>query len=85
MYFGAKRKKVARDLRKLHDVELHDLYSSSHIIIMNKSRMRWARYMARVERKRNAYRVLSGKPEVKYHLVELGLDGRIIVQLILSK
>jgi hypothetical protein len=64
------RKKVTGHWRKLHNVGLHELYSSSHIITMIKSRMiRWARHMARVEGKRNAYRVLVGTPEGKYHLI----------------
>jgi hypothetical protein len=52
--------------RKLHNEELHNLYSSPSVIIMNKSwRMRWVGYVARMGEKRNGYRVLVGKPEVK--------------------
>jgi hypothetical protein len=50
--------------RKLHNEELRDLYSSSNIIPGIKSRrMRWAGHVARMGEKRNAYRVLIGKPE----------------------
>jgi hypothetical protein len=52
--------------RKLHDEELHDLYSlSSTIIIIKSRRMRWAEHVARMGRKRIAYSLLVGKPEVK--------------------
>jgi hypothetical protein len=55
---------VAGEWRKLHNEELHDLYSSPSIIrIIKARRMRWAGYVARMGEKRNAYRLLVGKPE----------------------
>jgi hypothetical protein len=40
--FGTKRDKVMGDKGKLHDEELHNLYSSPSVIKMIKSRrMRW--------------------------------------------
>jgi hypothetical protein len=63
--FGPKRDEVTGEWRKLHNEELHDLYSSPSIIrIMKSSRsMRWAGHVARMGAKRNAYRLLVGKPE----------------------
>jgi hypothetical protein len=62
--FGPKRDEVTGDWRKLHNEELHNLYSPPSIIRTNKSRrMRWAGYVARMGEKRNARRILMGKPE----------------------
>jgi hypothetical protein len=55
---------VTGEWRKLHNEELHDLYSSPSIIrIIKARRMRWVRHVARMVEKRNAYRLLVGKPE----------------------
>jgi hypothetical protein len=60
--FRPKRDEVTESWGKLHNEELHNLYSSPNIIRMMKSRMRWAGHIAQME-KRNAYRILVGKPE----------------------
>jgi hypothetical protein len=63
--FGPKRDEVTGEWRKLHNEELRDLYSLLSIIRTIKSRMRWADHVARMAEKRNAYRLLVGKPEGK--------------------
>jgi hypothetical protein len=52
--------------RKLHNEELHNLYSSPSIIIIIKlRRMRRAGHVAQMGEKRNVYRLLVRKPEGK--------------------
>jgi hypothetical protein len=76
--------------RKLHEEELHNLYSSQSIIRMIKTRrMILAGRPARMGEKRNAYRLLVRKPDrksplgrprrswvdnIKIDLTEIGLD-----------
>jgi hypothetical protein len=64
--FGPKRDGVTGGWRKLHNEELHNLYSSPSVIrIIKPRRMRWAGHVARMGEKRNVYRLLVGKPEGK--------------------
>jgi hypothetical protein len=64
--FGPKRDEVTGGWGKLHNEELHNLYSSPSIIRMIKSRrMRWENHVARMGRKRNACRILMRNPEGK--------------------
>jgi hypothetical protein len=51
---------------KLHNEELHNVYSSPNIIVVIKSRwMRWARHAACTSEMRNMYKILVGKSEGK--------------------
>ncbi|KAJ4436998.1 hypothetical protein ANN_17130 [Periplaneta americana] len=64
--FGAKRDEATEEWRKLHNAELHALYSSPVIFRNIKSRLlRWAGHVTRMAESRNAYRVLIGKPKGK--------------------
>jgi hypothetical protein len=63
--FGQKRDEIKGGWRKLHNEELHKLYSWPNIIrIIKLRRVKWAGHVARMGAKRNACRVLVGKPEV---------------------
>jgi hypothetical protein len=62
--FGPKRDEVTGGWRKLHNEELHSLYSSPSIVRMIKARrMRWAGHVARMGEVRGAHNILVGKTQ----------------------
>jgi hypothetical protein len=64
--FRPKRDGMKGRWRKLHNEELHNLYSSpSTIRIIKPRRMRWKQHVARMGEKKNVYRLLVGQPEGK--------------------
>jgi hypothetical protein len=73
--FGPKRAEAKGDRRKLHNEEFHNLYSPNIIRMIKSRRIRWAGHVAQMRAKRNAYRILVGKPEGKR---PLGMDLRDI-------
>jgi hypothetical protein len=94
--FGPKREEDG-SWRKLHNDEIHSLYSSSNIVRMIKSRrMGWAGHVARMEEGTGVYRVLVGRPKskrplgrprrrwednIKMDLREIGIDGANWIRL----
>jgi hypothetical protein len=66
--FGPKREEVQGGWRKLHNEELHNLYSLPSITRMIKLRRgRWEGYEARMGEKKKAYRLLARKPQGNNH------------------
>ena len=62
--FGPKRDGVTGEWRKLHNEELTDLYCSPNIIWVTKSStLKWTGHVARMGKRKGAYRILVGKPE----------------------
>jgi hypothetical protein len=77
---GPKRDEATGEWRKLHNEELHDLYSSPNIVQVIKSRrMKWARHVAQMGEERGVYGALVEKPQGKNHWGDSGVDGRIIL------
>jgi hypothetical protein len=63
--FGPKREEDG-SWRKLHNDELHSLYSSLNIVrVIISRRMRWAGQVARMVEGRGVYRILVGRSEGK--------------------
>jgi hypothetical protein len=89
--FGPKRDEVTGGWRKLHNEELHDLYSSPSVVrVIKERRMRWVGNVARTGEVRAAYNILVGRPEgrrplgrprrrwednIKMDLREIGFGG----------
>jgi hypothetical protein len=66
--------------------EPHNLYYSPSIIRIIKSRrMRWVWHVTRMGEKRNAYRILVGKPEEKRPLGRPRRSEWIILKWILQR
>ena len=57
---GPRMGEITREWRKLHKEELNDLYSSSNIIQVNISRVRWVGHVACLDGRKTEYRVLEG-------------------------
>jgi hypothetical protein len=90
MQFGPRREEDS-SRRKLHNDELHSLYSSPNIVNEIKSRrMRWVGHVTCMGEGRSVYRVLVGRREgkrplgrprcrwednIKMDLREMGIDG----------
>jgi hypothetical protein len=83
---GPKRDEVTGGWRKLHNEELHGLYSSSGIVrVIKARRMRWAVHVARMGEVRGAYNILVGRPEGRRPLGRSRCRREDIIKLDLGK
>jgi hypothetical protein len=73
-------------MERLHNQQLHDLYSSLTIVGVIKSRrLRWAGLVACIGEGRGVYRFWWGNPRERDHRGDPGVVGRIILRWIFRK
>jgi hypothetical protein len=64
--FGHKRDEVTGEWKKLHNEELSGVFCSPNIIrVMKLRRIRWVMQVARMGKRRGAFRVFVWRPEGK--------------------
>jgi hypothetical protein len=81
--FGVERDEVMEGWRKLHNEELHNLYSSPSIIRMIKSRrVRRTEHIARMGVRGMHIGFWPESQKEGDHYEDLGIAGRIILKLI---
>jgi hypothetical protein len=83
--FGPKREED-RSWRKLHNDELHSVYSSPNFVRVIKSRrMKWAGHVASMGEGRGVYSFFLGSPKGRDHWEDLGVGGRITLRWTLGR
>jgi len=75
--FGSKREEVTGECRRLHNMELYDMYASSKVIRVIKSRrMLWTGRVARITLG-EVHTVFWRGNQSKNHLEDLSVNERI--------
>jgi hypothetical protein len=83
--FGPKREEDG-SWRKLHNDELHSLYTSLNIVRVIKSRrMKWAGHVARMGKGEVFTGFWLGGPKARDHWEDLGVGGRITLRWTLGR
>ena len=84
--FGPRRGEVTGEWRRMNNEDLNDLYTSTNIVRVIKSRrMGWSGHVVRIGGGEGGVRVLVRKSREGYHWGGLGVDGRIILRWLSMK
>jgi hypothetical protein len=84
--FKPKRDEVTGECRKLHNEELHDLYSSPNTVrVIKLRRMRWAGHVARMRRRKVCTGCWWGNLRERGHCRDPDVDGRRVLRWIFRK
>jgi hypothetical protein len=83
---GLRGMRLTGEWRKVHNEEINDMYYSSNIVQVIKSRrIRWPGHVAHMWEGRGVYRVLVGKPEGKRPLWRPKRNLRLILMWIFRR
>jgi hypothetical protein len=84
---GSERDEVPTDWRRLHNVELYDLYYlRNNSPVINSGRIGWAGNVALTGDRRKLHTGFWwGNMRERYHLEDPGVDERIIIKWIFKK
>jgi hypothetical protein len=83
--FGPKRDEMIGGWEKLHNEELHNLYSSPSIIRIKSRTMRWAGHVARMGKTGMHIGFWWKSRKERDHKKDLDVGGRIILRWILER
>jgi hypothetical protein len=73
-------------MEKMHNDELHDLYSSPNIVrVIKARRLSWAGHVARMRRGEVFTGFWLGRPKARGHWEDLGVCGRITLRWTLRR
>jgi hypothetical protein len=84
--YGTERERERERESTLHRGELNNLHSSTVIIrMMNSMTMKLAEYVAYMRPIRDSYTFLLENKKERDHLLDLSVDGRIVLSFMLNK